>query len=73
MERSNAWQPSLRRPTRGCMRVPWSLMGPRFLAFALLPLARSITLITECARPKAGDSDLWVMYAYSLLPYGCPR
>ncbi len=49
VERSNAWMARFRRLARDYERLPQTLAGLHFLAFAILMLARFITLMTECA------------------------
>jgi transposase len=49
VERSNAWMARFRRLARDYERLPETLAGLHFLAFAILMLARFITLMTECA------------------------
>ena len=47
VERSNAWLARFRRLARDYERLPETLRGLHFLAFALLLLARLVALITE--------------------------
>jgi transposase len=49
VERSNAWVARFRRLARAYERLPATLAGLRFLAFAILLLARFATLMTESA------------------------
>ncbi len=49
VERSNAWMARFRRLARDYERLPETLAGLHFLAFAILLLARFATLMTESA------------------------
>jgi transposase len=49
VERSNAWAARFRRLARDYERLPETLAGLHFLAFAILLLARFATLMTESA------------------------
>ncbi len=49
VERSNAWMARFRRLARDYERLPETLAGLHFLAFAILMLARFVTLLTQTA------------------------
>jgi transposase len=49
VERSNAWLARFRRLARDYERLPETLRGLHFLAFALLLLARFVALVTQSA------------------------
>jgi transposase len=48
VERSFAWTARLRRLARDYERLPQTLAGLHFLAFAILRLQRSIHLVVHC-------------------------
>ena len=49
VERSNAWMARFRRLARDYKRLPQTLAGLHFLAFAILMLARFVTLMDQGA------------------------
>ena len=49
VERSNAWMARFRRLARDYERLPQTLAGLHFLAFAILMLARFVTLMAQSA------------------------
>ena len=49
VERSNAWMALFRRLARDYERLPETLAGLHFLAFAILMLARFVTLLAQSA------------------------